>query len=323
MLKIYTAHRGGLQQQPPGEMRIPPEAVWLDLSEPSFEETHTVESFLGIEVPSREDMQEIEISSRLYQEDGAVFLTAIVLAKSDTEAPELSPITFIITGDRLVTLRYAEPRPFPAFSLRAQRPASGYNRGPVVLLGLLEAVVDRAADILERIGADVDAISKDIFQQGTGANRGSDFQSVLSKVGRKGDLCSKARESLVSIGRIATFLMQAAMDNNWAPEIRARFKTLGRDVHSLTDHASFLASKIAFLMEATLGMIGIEQNAIIKIFSVAAVVFLPPTLIASIYGMNYQHMPELEWSLGYPWALGLMLISAFLPYWYFKRKGWL
>ena len=193
----------------------------------------------------------------------------------------------------------------------------------MVLLGLLEAVVDRAADILERIGADVDAISREVFQQGTDAKRSTDFQSVLSKVGRKGDLCSKARESLVSIGRIATFLMQVAMDNNWAPEIRARFKTLGRDVHSLTDHASFLASKIAFLMEATLGMIGIEQNAIIKIFSVAAVVFLPPTLIASIYGMNFEHMPELEWSLGYPWALGLMLVSAFLPYWYFKRKGWL
>lgn len=323
MLKIYTAHRGGLQLLPPGEMRIPQEAVWLDLAEPSFEETNVVESFLGIEVPTREEMQEIEISSRLYLEDGAVFLTAIILARSDTELPELSPATFIIMGDRLVTLRYEDPRPFSAFSLRAQRPASGYSRGPMVLLGLLEAVVDRAADILERIGADVDSISRDIFEHGAGVNRGTDFQSVLSQVGRKGDLTSKARESLVSIGRIATFLMQAAMDNDWARETRARIKTLSRDVQSLTDHASFLSSKIGFLMEATLGMISIEQNAIIKIFSVAAVVFLPPTLIASIYGMNFHHMPELDWSLGYPWALGLMILSAFLPYWYFKRKGWL
>lgn len=324
MLKIYTAHRGGLQLAPPGgELRVSAEAVWLDLPEPTFEETHAVESFLGIEVPTREDMEEIEISSRLYSEDGAVFLTAMVLARSETDQPELTPITFIMAGERLVTLRYDDPRPFPAFSLRAQRPGSGFSRGPVVLLGLLESVVDRAADILERIGADVDAISREIFEHGAGVNRGTDFQAVLSKVGRKGDLTSKARESLVSIGRIATFLMQAALDRDWARDTRARVKTLSRDVHSLTDHASFLASKIAFLMEATLGMIGIEQNAIIKIFSVAAVVFLPPTLIASIYGMNFEHMPELQWMLGYPWALGLMVLSAFLPYWYFKRRGWL
>lgn len=323
MLKIYTAHRGGLLQAPPGDLSIPAEAVWLDLFEPSFEETHTVESFLGIDVPTREEMQEIEISSRLYLEDGAVFLTALVLARSDTDQPELTPITFIMAGDRLVTLRYADPRPFPAFSLRAQRPASGYTRGPIVLLGLLEAVVDRAADILERIGADVDVISREIFEHGAGVNRGTDFQAVLSQVGRQGDLTSKAREGLVSMGRIATFLMQAAMDNKWARDTRARIKTLSRDAQSLTDHCSFLASKIGFLMEATLGMISIEQNAIIKIFSVAAVVFLPPTLIASIYGMNFHHLPELDWALGYPWALGLMVLSAFLPYWYFKRKGWL
>lgn len=324
MLKVYTAHRGGMQLTAPiTDLVIPREAIWLDLPEPTYEETNAVESYLGIEVPSREDMQEIEISSRLYLEDGALFLTVMVLARSDTEQPELTPITFILAGDRLVTLRYADPRPLAAFALRAQRPASGYSRGQLVLLGLLEAVIDRAADILERVGADVDAISREIFEHGTGINKTNDFQAVLSKVGRKGDLASKARESLVSIGRLSTFLMQAAMSSKWTRDSRARIKTISRDVQSLTDHTSFLSSKITFLLEATLGMINIEQNAIIKIFSVAAVVFLPPTLIASIYGMNFEHMPELDWLLGYPWALGLMVLSAFVPYWFFKRRGWL
>lgn len=324
MLKVYTAHRDGLQLVPPGgEMRIAESAVWLDLPEPTYEETQLVETFLGIDVPTREEMQEIEISSRLYLEDGATFLTAPVLARSETDLPELTPITFILAGNRLVTLRYAEPRSFAAFSMRVQRTGSGYLHGPLVLLGLLEAVVDRAADVLEKIGLDVDTISRAVFEHGTGVNRGTDFQAVLSNVGRKGDLTSKVRESLVSIGRLATFLSQLSLENKWSRDIRTRIKTLSRDIQSLTDHASFLASKIAFLLEATLGMIGIEQNAIIKIFSVAAVVFLPPTLIASIYGMNFEHMPELEWLAGYPWALGLMVISAFIPYWFFKRRGWL
>jgi len=322
MLQVYTANRGGLQKAEPAlDTALPADCIWLDLATPTFEEIQRVEEFLGLEVPSREEMQEIEISSRIYQEDGALFLTSMVLAHADTEQPELTPVTFILSGDRLATLRYAEPRPFAAFALRAQRPASGYHRGQLILTGLLEAIIDRAADILERVVGDIDLVSRDVFRKGT--NYSKDFQRVLETIGRKGDLVSKIRESQVGIGRLITFLLQASMSGKWPREVRNRLKTVSRDVQSLTDHATFLSNKIAFLLDATLGMINIEQNAIIKIFSVAAVVFLPPTLIASIYGMNFKVMPELSWPFGYPFAVGLMILSALLPYWYFKRRGWL
>ncbi|GAB4191483.1 MAG: magnesium/cobalt transporter CorA [Wenzhouxiangellaceae bacterium] len=323
MLKIYTASQGGLQSKRATDSQISDAAIWLDLHVPDDNETAAVEHFLGIDVPTREEMQEIEISSRVYSEDGAVFLTTMVLAQSDTERPSLTPITFILAGERLVTLRYTDPRSFRAFSARALRPGSGYHSGLLVLFGLLEAVIDRAADILETIGMDIDAISLDVFQPVSSGGGDVDYQAILAKVGREGDLTSKARESLVSIGRIITFIIQAAQDRKWTRDTRARLKTMSRDVQSLTDHASFLSGKIAFLLDATLGMISIQQNAIIKIFSVAAVVFLPPTLVASIYGMNFVHMPELEWATGYPMAILLMLLSAFLAYWFFKRRGWL
>jgi magnesium transporter len=154
------------------------------------------------------------------------------------------------------------------------------------------------------------------------AQTSRDFQKILSRLGRAGDLASKVRESLVSLGRLLAFAIQGTQARGRKTG-SARLKTIGRDVASLSDYAAFLNNKVGFLLDATLGMINIEQNAIIKIFSVAAVVFLPPTLIASIYGMNFAHMPELGWPLGYPLALALMVVSAILPYLYFKRRGWL
>jgi magnesium transporter len=146
---------------------------------------------------------------------------------------------------------------------------------------------------------------------------------VLEQIGRKGDLTSHIRDSLVTLERLVGFLGHVAMQRKSGKDLRERLKTLSRDVRSLTDHSSFLSQKITFLLDATLGMINIEQNAIIKIFSVAAVVFLPPTLIASIYGMNFEEMPELDWLFGYPFAIALMILSAILPYLFFKRRGWL
>ena len=193
-----------------------------------------------------------------------------------------------------------------------------------MLIALLEAIVDRLADILERAGRDIDGISRDVFQhKGAKPTKSQDFQKVLEAIGRKGDLTSNIRDSLVTLERLVGFLGQGTMQRKSGKDVRERIKTLARDVRSLADHASFLSQKITFLLDATLGMINIEQNAIIKIFSVAAVVFLPPTLIASIYGMNFQFMPELDEVYGYPMALGLMVLSAILPYVYFKRRGWL
>ena len=324
MLNVFVTDRRGCLVKvdvAPGAP-LPAEAVWIDLVSPTPDDERRVEALLGVEVPTREEMQEIEVSSRLYQEDGALYMTAPVVARADTEHPEASAVSFILAGDRLITVRYAEPQPFALFSARCQRAPAAYTRGDAVLAGLLDALIDRIADVLEHIGLEVDDISHEVFEHTSKPGRG-DFQDVLRRLGRRGDLISKVRESLVGVGRVLMFLTQASMAQRIAKDLRDRLRTMSRDVRSLTDHASFLSSKINFLLDATLGMINIEQNAIIKIFSVAAVVFLPPTLIASIYGMNFEHMPELGWPLGYPLALALMVASAILPYGYFKRRRWL
>ena len=299
--------------------------VWVDLLRPTVADEQTIEAWLGIGVPTREEMEEIEISSRLYAEDGALFMTATLPAQTDDDAPSMSPVTFVLAGARLVTIRYHEPRAFGTFPLRAQKVATGCTTSETILLGLLEAIVDRLADVLERAGRDVDQISRDIFQTTTSKpkKRDQNFQNLLKTIGRKEDLTSNIRDSLMTLQRLSGFLGNALTLDKNGKDVRARVKTLSRDVSSLSDHAAFMSQKITFLLDATLGMINIEQNAIIKIFSVAAVVFLPPTLVASIYGMNFDLMPELKWTMGYPLALFLMVLSAALPYLYFKRRGWL
>lgn len=324
MLKVYVNDGTGPR---PAELAegapAPAQAIWFDLLEPTPDEKALVQTATGLDIPTREEMQEIEASSRLYREANALFMTATILWKTDTEHPESAAVTFILTGDRLVTLRYADPRAFAAYAARLQRAGAGAG-GTTVLAGLLEALIDRAADILERLGAEVDKISREVFENpGRRPTKARDFRNVLRRIGREGDLATKARESLLSIGRLLGFLSQAGDEDGLARDIGARVATMSRDVRSLTDHASFLSNKINFVLDATLGMINIEQNSIIKIFSVMAVVFLPPTLIASIYGMNFEWMPELGWPFGYPLALVVMILAAVLPYLYFKRKGWL
>ena len=334
MLNVYGAANGCLTEFPASPAELPPDAVWIDLVEPTADEESRVEGVLGIDIPTREELAEIEASSRLYQEDGAVFMTANLIRRGDNDEPESSPVTFIVKDNTLITVRYHHPQAFPAYVKRAVRPQSTPMNGWGILISLLEAVVDRAADHLERAGQIVDETSKKTF----GAKRtlsgvhkqnprkGVNLQELIENIGEEGDFVSKMRESLVSIGRAVAF-MQAIVDqmrdSKEMKENKVRIKTLQRDIVSLTDHASFLSGKISFLLDAVLGLISIEQNGIIKIFSVAAVVFLPPTLVASIYGMNFAFMPELQWQLGYPFALGLMVLSAVLPYYYFKGKGWL
>jgi magnesium transporter len=326
MLNVFVVDgRGCLKKvEVAPDESLPAEAVWLDLAAPSDDEERRVESLLGVGVPTREEMQEIEASSRLYEENGALYMTTTVVARADSERPEASAISFILAGDRLVTVRYAEPQSISLFAARCQRAPGPYTRGDAVLAGLLDALIDRIADVLERIGLEIEDISHDVFEHSSKPGGGDDFQRILRSLGRRDDLTSKVRESLVGIGRLLMFFGEAGTpDAKAAKDLRNRLRTMSRDVRSLTEHASFLSGKISFLLEATLGMIAIEQNAIIKIFSVVAVVFLPPTLIASIYGMNFDFMPELDWSLGYPLALALMLGSAIAPYLYFKRRGWL
>ena len=273
-------------------------------------------------------MEEIEVSARLYQEDSAEFMTLTAVIRSDTDDPETTPLTFVLKGSTLLTLRYAEPKAFANYLARAQKPgAVTCCTGELVMMALIEAICDRLADALERVGRDIDAVSRSVFRKKASQkplSNTEDLQAVIEKIGRDGDLLTKARESLVSINRVLTYHTTLdGKDKQIVKDARTRSKALYRDVVALTDQATFLSNKVNFLLDATLGLINLQQNQIIKIFSVAAVVFLPPTLVASIYGMNFKHLPELDWEFGYLWAIGLMIASAVLPYYYFKRRGWL
>ncbi|MFZ5751822.1 MAG: magnesium/cobalt transporter CorA [Pseudomonadota bacterium] len=304
---------------------VTPEAeriVWWDLISPTRDEEKQLEAHLGLELPTRDEMQEIEISSRLYSEDGGHFMTALIPSHTDADDAVIQPITFILVNHRLVSIRYTEPRAFSTFPQRAEKTDLGLSNGESILLGLLEAIVDRLADILERTGREIDTISRTVFgQNGSESRKDANYKATLEDIGRKGDLTSNIRDSLATLERVLAFLGPKLTQAD--KELRDQLKALVSDVRSLSDHAGFMAQKITFLLDATLGLINIEQNAIIKIFSVAAVVFLPPTLVASLYGMNFEIMPELKWTYGYPWAIGLMILSAVLPYLYFKRRGWL
>lgn len=305
---------------------LPADTVWIDLLSPTRQEVQFVEKALGLELPTHEEMLEIEPSSRLYQDAGATFATASLLWNADTETPEMSPVTFVLGERTLVTIRYGEPKSFAMFQVQAEKQAAICQSSGTMLLGLLDAVIDRLADILERCGVEVDRISKDVFGRATPTGRihtpTQAYTDTLQRIGRQQDIVNKARESLVGLGRVVGFLTisrQPPLDKAG----REHLKTLARDARSLTDHAAFIVTNVNFLLDATLGMINIEQNQIIKIFSVAAVAFLPPTLVASIYGMNFDFMPELKWSLGYPLALALMVLSAVVPFLYFRRRKWL
>lgn len=316
-------------------------AVWIDLFEPTPEEEQTLEAALGIDIPTREEMQAIELSSRLYEENGLLFMTATVLTRADTAQPESSAVTFILSADKLVTLRYEDAVPFRAFRTQREANLQRYQTNYQFLAGLIDAVVERIADILEGVGTDLDAISARVFEPErkhavklrgdlkhsaggrTRKARQRDHAEVLRRIGAVSDLVSRARESLVSFSRLVAFFREVRKESGGAQESFAHWKTVTADLGSLSDHATFISSKVSFLLDATLGMINNEQNAIIKILSVAALVFLPPTLVAGVYGMNFEVLPELKWAHGYPWALSLMVVSAVAPYLFFRHRGWL
>jgi magnesium transporter len=324
MLKIYQQQNGGLKGTDLSDADpIPLDSVWIDLLGPTNDERRKVNTLVGMEMPTRADMEEIEVSSRLYQEDGGIFLTALILSNMETDSPVADVVSFVLTHDKLVTIRYIDPQPFKTFAARCEHGRLAPQRAEMVLMALLDVIIDRMADVLERAGADIEAVSRDIFQPHEGKiMQSKDFQDVLRRLGRKHDLTGKMRESLLSISRVLSFLTPA-MEGKPNKDVRTHIKTATRDVQSLQDHTSFLGGKLNYLLDATLGLINIDQNNIIKIMSVAAIVFLPPTLLASIWGMNFQNMPDLHTTFGYPIALVAIVISGILPYVWFKRRGWL
>ncbi len=323
MLSIYV-QRGSLLERvqiEPGDE--PPAApVWIDLLNPTVQEDKLVEQILGIAVPTAEEMQEIEVSSRLYVENGARFMTATLMCQSDSATPKTTPVTFILANHCLCTVRYDSPRPFALIEHKLGRFCGPKVSGDSVLMDLLDAIIDRSADILERVAAEVDQVSRTVFEPEEDAGPPS-YKEVLKTLGRKGDLSSKVRECLVSVGRLLSFLANEAESMKWPKDYKLQLTSMQRDVISLSDHATYLAGKITFLLDGLLGIVSIQQNDIIKIFSIAAVIFMPPTLVASIYGMNFKHMPELDWLAGYPIALMIMLGAAIGPILFFKWKKWL
>lgn len=330
MIKTYIRHGARVVEQPLATGQpLPDNAVWLDLLRPDEAERAYIGGLLGIDLPTREEMKEIEASSQLYVENEAIYLTTPVIARADTPHPEQGELTFVLTARHIVTMRYMEPRSVATFAARTVRQPELLASPEDALLGLIDAVIDRVADVLELVGGRIDNLSQRIFadsfeEDGSTGRRppSVELQEALRGIGRAGDLTHKVRDCLSGLDRLVTFLSSIAA-HRLSKDQKAQLKTQSRDLRSLREHVHFLAQETNFQLDATLGLINIEQNAIIKIFSVAAVIFMPPTLVASLYGMNFRHMPELEWVFGYPWALSLMVLSALIPLLIFRRRGWL
>ena len=325
MLRTYGPGCDGSVVDPKIEM-IPDDATWIDLEEPTKEEEALVERCIKVGIPTEDEMKEIEPSSRLYERDGVLYMTVSVLYGIVDGEPSTTPVGFVLANGRLVTIRYATPRPVLVFSDHVRREPELARDSMTVMIRLLDAIIDRLADELENVGAEMEAISSHIFARDLEARRipAARLTALLTRIGRAQTLLTKIRYSAVSTNRMLSFLGGSKLMHEPAQvEARHHLTSLTTDVVSLSEHSSFLSDNLTFQLDASLGLISIEQNAAMKLFSWAAVVFLPPTLVAGIFGMNFHHMPELDWVWGYPASLVLILASAVLPIWYLKRRGWI
>lgn len=306
--------------------KIPNSATWIDLEEPTREEEQLVERCVHLNVPTQTELAEIEPSSRLYERDGALYMTVSVLYGVDDGKPSTSPLGFVLSDNRLVTIRYATPKPVRAFIDHVRREPDLSRDATTVMIRLLDAIIDRLADELENLSSELEKISTHIFHGNLDERRipATRLTALLTRIGRAQTLLTKIRYSAVSTIRMLSFLLGSnRVHEASAKDVRHHLTSLSTDVTSLSEHASFMSDNLIFLLDASLGLISIEQNAAMKLFSWAALVFLPPTLIAGVYGMNFQHMPELEWMSGYPFALTLIFLSAVVPIVYLKRRGWI
>lgn len=323
MITLYD-NSGNRLSKRDGVIDVTPDTVWIDLLNPTEQEETGIEKALALDVPTRAEMREIEASNRFYSEDGAHFMTAFVLYAADRETVATANITFILAGNRLITVRYGEPRAFTIFADKACKTTDSCASGAQVLAGLLETIIQRQADLIERLQDEVESLAPQIFgQKNADRKQGRQLDVMLRAVGKQGDTTSRTLESATSLHRTLAFFAAVARERNEDQKLLARIDIADRDIVSLSEQLRFVTGRTNFLLDATLGMISTEQNQIIKLFSVMAVMLMPPTLVASVYGMNFEFMPETKWAYGYPMALIGMVISALIPYLYFKRKGWL
>ena len=309
---------------------LPESTIWIDLFSPTPEETQLVERLTGLSLPTVESLSEIESSSRLHTESGALFMSAPLVSRAITASPEVTPVGFILSRRLLITIRYAELSSFDTFHDRMASPGNFHHSSVGAFVGLVDAILDRMADVLEKVGDELAGLSKRTFRadnlsaqkhHGKVTRETADMRAILRRIGRSGDLASSIRDSLLGVNRMVGYMSSLAEE--WMPsEVKPYIKTLKDDAASLNDYIVHLTNKVQLLLDATLGLISIEQNNTFRILTIVSVVGIPPTLIASMYGMNFKYMPELSWAWGYPWGLGLIALSAIIPLVWFKLRGW-
>ncbi len=305
---------------------LPNDSIWIDLIDPEPSEEKYIERALNIEAPTEEEMDKFEVISPFYLENGVNYMTITVVDKASEDYPDSTAITFILTEKSLITTRYDKFKSVDYLNSWLLRNKKRNYSPEYILTILVEFIVNSCADILEETGNEIDSLLKLVFEKQIDKKKHASnfYNDIIRQIGNIGNILSKSIESLVSINRMMIYFSQIDDAKYMSKkESRLRIKHISREINSLTEYANSLSQRNSFLLDATLGMISVEQNMIIKVFTVAAAVFMPPTLIASIYGMNFQHMPELSWSLGYPLSIVGIIVSGIIPYIFFKKKGWL
>jgi magnesium transporter len=289
-------------------------ADWIDAHEPDEDERALLQHMLRTELPESDEVEEIEASARCFVDQAGIHVHSLFLAQSEGRHTTVS-VACILQKNCLITIREGDLADFRLLRMRGLRGQVEVQSPQDLLVTLMEQKVENHADTLEDLHRQLEKVSYMVLE-----DEESELEDAIDKLARLEDSNGKIRLCLMDTQRDISFFLRHLKTQ---PEQSESLREIMRDIETLMSHTTFLFDKINFLMDSTQGFINIEQNQIIKIFSIAAVVFLPPTLVASIYGMNFDYMPELKWLLGYPWAIGLMIISGIAPYWYFKRKGWL
>ncbi len=317
MLRLFNIDKGRLKEQTPSKDQLKQavaKASWIDAHDASDSERTQLQAFLRAALPESDDVDEIESSARYFTDNTGVHVRSLFLAQSEGRH-DTATVAFILQNDRLITLREGALADFRLLRMRARRGQVEAHSPQELLIIIFEQKVENLADALEDIHRKLEDVSYLVLEE-----IDSDLENAIDQLAKLEDSNGKIRLCLMDTQRSISFLQRHLRNH---PDLQETSREIMRDVETLMSHTTFLFDKINFLMDSTQGFINIAQNKIIKIFSIAAVVFLPPTLVASIYGMNFQYMPELNLRLGYPGALGLMLLAGISPYWFFKRKGWL
>ncbi|QQM31222.1 magnesium transporter CorA family protein [Martelella lutilitoris] len=324
MIHLYRV--GGVKTALPSSGAAEPlgeDVVWIDMLDPTEADMQHMESLLGVMLPTRETLKNIEPSSRYYTEGNAVYMTASIVMNVDFGLAQLTDVGFILAEGRLVTIRHAEPKPFFLFAADMKRLDIGPGQGVRVLAHLLDTIVDRTAEILELAVAKIDNISIAVFGEGVRGRRRppAELEERLIEISTYHRLVSKTRDSLITLARLSTYVQALGRVRDDKPT-KDLCRIVAHDIQSLSEHASFVSSNISFLLDSSLGLVNLEQNNIMKLFSVVSVVFAPPMLIAGIYGMNFDRMPELHWAYGYPAAVAAMLLTGVLAIYWLRSRGW-